>query len=206
MRKIIIQEFISLDGIMQAPGGPEEDKTGNFKYGGWTAPYFYEADEEASAFMQKNLSPTDLLLGRKTYDLFAAYWPEHADMWPGINEVTKYVVSNSPVDLTWANSAHITGDVVARIKELKGGEGSVLKVIGSGNFAQTLFKHGLVDELLLMIFPVTLGTGKRLFGEGASPAAFTLTESLITSNGVIFANYKRAGEVKTGTVGVKEKL
>jgi dihydrofolate reductase len=202
MRKIIIQEFISLDGVIQAPGGPDEDKSSDFKYGGWTAPYFYEADEEANEFMQKNMNSTDLLLGKKTYEIFAAYWPEHADMWPGINDVTKYVVSNGPVELTWVNSELITGDVVARIKEIKEGDGSVLKVFGSGNFAQTLFKHDLVDELWLMIFPVTLGRGKRLFGEGAIPAAFTLTESLVTSNGVIFANYKRAGEVKTGTVGV----
>jgi dihydrofolate reductase len=201
MRKIIIQEFMSLDGVMQAPGGPEEDKSNDFKYGGWTAPYFYEADEEANEFMQKNMKSTDLLLGRKTYEIFAAYWPEHADIWPGINEVTKYVVSDSPMELTWKNSELITGDVVARIHELKVGDGSILKVIGSGNFAQTLFKHDLVDELWLMIFPVTLGTGKRLFGEGAIPAAFTLTESLVTSNGVIFANYRRAGEVRTGTVG-----
>ncbi len=202
MRKIIIQEFISLDGVIQAPGGPDEDKSSDFKYGGWTAPYFYEADEEANEFMQKNMNSADLLLGKKTYEIFAAYWPEHADMWPGINDVTKYVVSNGPVELTWVNSELITGDVVARIKEIKEGDGSVLKVFGSGNFAQTLFKHDLVDELWLMIFPVTLGRGKRLFGEGAIPAAFTLTESLVTSNGVIFANYKRAGEVKTGTVGV----
>lgn len=202
MRKIIIQEFISLDGVIQAPGGPDEDKSSDFKYGGWTAPYFYQADEEANEFMQKNMNSADLLLGKKTYEIFAAYWPEHADMWPGINDVTKYVVSNGPVELTWVNSELITGDVVARIKEIKEGDGSVLKVFGSGNFAQTLFKHDLVDELWLMIFPVTLGRGKRLFGEGAIPAAFTLTESLVTSNGVIFANYKRAGEVKTGTVGV----
>lgn len=201
MRKIIIQEFISLDGVMQAPGGPEEDQSNSFKYGGWTAPYFYEADEEANEFMQKNMNPTDLLLGRKTYEIFAAYWPGHADMWPGINEVTKYVVSNNALELTWTNSELITGDVVARIKELKAGSGSILKVIGSGNFAQTLFKHDLVDELWLMIFPVMLGNGKRLFGEGTLPAAFKLTESLVTSNGVIFANYKRAGDVRTGTVG-----
>jgi dihydrofolate reductase len=201
MRKIVVQEFISLDGIMQAPGGPEEDKSGGFKYGGWIAPYFYQADDEAGGFMQKIMNPTDLLLGRRTYKIFADYWPAHADKWPGINGVTKFVVSHHPVDLTWVNSKQITGDVVERIKELKGGNGSVLKVIGSGNLAQTLFKHDLVDELWLMIFPVTLGTGKRLFGEGTIPAAFTPGESLVTSNGVIFANYKRAGEVSTGTVG-----
>lgn len=201
MRKIILQEFISLDGVMQAPGRPDEDESNDFKYGGWTAPYFYAADEEATEFMQKSMSATDLLLGRKTYDIFAAYWPEHADMWPGINEVTKYVVSTGQLDLPWVKSELITGDVVARIKALKAGDGSVLKVIGSGDFAQTLFKHDLVDELGLMIFPVMLGSGKRLFGDGAVPAAFTLTESLVTSNGVIFANYQRAGAVKTGTVG-----
>lgn len=201
MRKIIIQEFITLDGVMQAPGGPEEDPSNEFKYGGWTAPYFYEADEEANEFMQKNMNSTDLLLGKKTYEMFAAYWPEHADMWPGINDVTKYVVSDSPMELSWNNSELIAGDVVRRIIELKAGEGSILKVIGSGDFAQTLFKHDLVDELWLMIFPVILGTGKRLFGEGTIPAAFTLTDSLVTANGVIFANYKRAGEVRTGTIG-----
>jgi len=201
MRKIIIQEFISLDGVMQAPGAPEEDVSGDFRFGGWTAPYFYEADEEANEFMQKNMEATDLLLGRKTFEIFASYWPEHAHMWPGINDVTKYVVSSGRMALTWKNSELITGDVVTRIKELKVGDGSVLKVIGSGNFAQTLFMHDLVDELWLMIFPVTLGSGKRLFGEGTIPGAFTLSESLVTSNGVIFANYKRTGEVRTGTVG-----
>jgi len=201
MRKIIVQEFISLDGVMQAPGGPEEDKSSDFKYGGWTAQYFHEADKEADKFMQKVMESTDLLLGKKTYEIFAAYWPEHADMWPGINDVTKYVVSHNPMGLHWTNSELITGDVVSRIKELKSGEGSTLKVIGSGNLAQTLFKHDLVDEILLMTFPVTLGTGKRLFGEGTIPVAFTVTDSLITSNGVIFANYKRSGEVKTGNVG-----
>jgi len=201
MRKIIIQEFITLDGVIQAPGGPEEDDSGDFRYGGWTAPYFYEADEAAGEFMQKNLEITDLLLGKKTYEIFAAYWPEHGDMWPGINDVTKYVVSNSQMDLKWKNSILISGDVVASIKELKAGDGSILKVIGSGKLAQTMFKHDLVDELWLMIFPVTLGTGKRLFDDGTIPAAFTITGSLVTSNGVIFANYKRAGDVKTGTVG-----
>lgn len=202
MRKIIVQEFITLDGVMQAPGGPEEDTSSDFKFGGWTAPYFNEADEAAVEFMQKNLEISDLLLGRKTYDIFAAYWPEHADNWPGINDVTKYVVSHNQMQLRWSNSKLIVGDVITRIKELKSGEGSVLKVIGSGNLAQTLFKHDLVDALWLMIFPVTLGSGKRLFDDGTIPAAFVITDSLVTSNGVIFANYKRAGEVKTGTVGV----
>jgi dihydrofolate reductase len=201
MRKIVVQEFITLDGVMQAPGGPDEDTSSGFKYGGWTAPYFHEADQEADKFMQKVMESTDLLLGKKTYEIFAAYWPSHEDIWPGINDVTKYVVSDVPIELTWKNSELVTGDVVARIKELKSGEGSALKVIGSGNMAQTLFKNDLVDEMLLMTFPITLGTGKRLFAEGTIPAAFAMTDSVVTKNGVIFANYKRAGEVKTGTVG-----
>ncbi len=200
MRKIIVQEFITLDGVMQAPGGPDEDTTSGFKFGGWTAPYFREADDEAGRFMAKVMESADLLLGRKTYQMFAEYWPKHTELWPGIMEVTKYAVSNSPIELPWANSKLITGDVVAQIKELKAGEGSVLKVIGSGDMAQTLFKNDLVDEMYLMTFPITLGTGKRLFAEGTIPAAFTVTDSMVTKNGVVFANYKRAGEVKTGTV------
>ena len=199
MRKIIVQEFITLDGVMQAPGGPEEDTSSNFKYGGWTAPYFYEADKEAGALMQKWMKSADLLLGRKTFEIFAVYWPTHADMWPGINDVTKYVMSTTQDKSDWQNSVFLKS--VDDIKKLKDGDGSDIQVIGSGNLAQTLFKHDLVDEMRLMTFPITLGTGKRLFGEGTIPAAFTLTESLISSNGVIFASYKRAGEVKTGTIG-----
>lgn len=204
MRKLIMQEFITLDGVMQAPGGPEEDTSSDFKYGGWTAPYFAEADEAAGKFMQRWMESTDILLGQKTYELFAAYWPKHADMWPGIIDVTKYVVSNTmsqpDVDKSgWKNSVLLTG--VDDIKKLKSSEGGDIKVHGSGNLAQTLFKHDLVDELCLMTFPITLGTGKRLFGEGTIAAAFKLTDSLVTSNGVIFAYYERTGEVKTGTVG-----
>lgn len=204
MRKIIIQEFITLDGVMQAPGGPEEDKSSDFKYGGWVAPYFAEADEAAGEFMKKWMESTDILLGRKTFEIFAAYWPTHGDMWPGINDVAKYVMSStknkSDIDNSgWKNSVLLKS--VDDIKKLKAGEGSDIKVHGSGNLAQTLFKHDLVDELYLMTFPVMLGSGKRLFGEGNIPAAFRLTDSLVTKNGVIFAYYKRAGEVKTGTVG-----
>lgn len=199
MRKIIVLSFISLDGVMQAPGGPEEDPSGGFKYGGWVAPYFAEADEAAGEFMAKQLKPADLLLGRKTFDIFADYWPRHAEMWPGINDVTKYVLSNTMDKSDWQNSVFLKS--VDDIKKLKNSDGSDIQVHGSGNMAQTLFKHDLVDELWLKIFPITLGTGKRLFGEGAIPASFTLTDSLVAPNGVIFANYKRAGEVKTGTVG-----
>lgn len=204
MRKIIVQEFITLDGVMQAPGGPEEDTSSDFKYGGWTAPYFKDADEAAGDFMKRWMESTDILLGRKTFELFAEYWPKHADMWPGIIDVTKYVVSGtmseSDVENSgWKNSVLLKN--VDDIKKLKDSEGSPIKVHGSGNLAQTLFKNDLVDELCLMTFPITLGTGKRLFEEGTIPAAFTMTDSLVASNGVIFAYYERAGEVKTGAVG-----
>ena len=184
---------------MQAPGGPEEDSSNGFKYGGWTAPYFTEADEEAGEMMAKQMKSADLLLGRKTFDIFAAYWPQHADMWPGINEVTKYVISTTLEHADWQNSVFLKG--VDDVKKLKDLEGSDIQVHGSGEMVQTLLKHDLVDELWLKTFPVTLGTGKRLFGEGTIPAAFTLTESTVTRNGVIFANYRRTGEVETGTVG-----
>ncbi len=199
MRKIVVLSFISLDGVMQAPGRPDEDTSDGFNYGGWCAPFFYEADEAAGEFMQKRMKSADLLLGRKTFEIFAAYWPEHGDMWPGINDVTKYVMSNTMDKSHWKNSVFLKS--VEDIKKLKNSEGSGIQVHGSGNLAQTLLKHDLVDDLWLMIFPVTLGPGKRLFGEGTIPAAFTLTDSLITPNGVIFANYRRAGEVKTGTIG-----
>ncbi len=199
MRKIIVLSFITLDGVMQAPGGPDEDTSSGFKYGGWTAPYFYEADEAAGELMEKQMKSADLLLGRKTFEIFAAYWPEHADFWPGINDVTKYVMSNTMDKSDWKNSVFLKS--VDDIKKLRNSEGSDIQVHGSGNLTQTLLKHDMVDELWLKTFPITLGMGKRLFGEGTMPAAFTLTESLVTSNGVIFANYKRAGEVKTGTVG-----
>jgi dihydrofolate reductase len=145
------------------------------------------------------MKSADLLLGRKTFEIFAAYWPEHADYWPCINDVTKYVMSHTMDKSDWQNSVFLKN--VDDVKKLKNSEGSDIQVHGSGNLIQTLLEHDLVDELWLKTFPVTLGNGKRLFGEGTIPAAFTLTESLITPNGVIFANYKRAGDVKTGTVG-----
>lgn len=204
MRKIVVQEFVTLDGVMQAPGGPEEDESGKFKFGGWTAPFFRGADDEAGKFMQRWMESTDILLGRKTYDLFAEYWPKHADMWPGIIDVTKYVVSSkmkqADVDKSgWKNSVLLKS--VADIKKLKASDGGEIKVHGSGNLAQTLLQNDLVDELCLMTFPITLGSGKRLFGDGTIPAAFKMTDSLVTSNGVVFAYYERAGKVKTGTVG-----
>ena len=197
MRKIIVLSFITLDGVMQAPGGPEEDTSGGFKYGGWTAPYF---DEMAAKVMEKQMKPADLLLGRKTFEIFASYWPQHASDWPGINDVTKYVLSETVEQSDWQNTVFIKS--VDDIKELKKSEGSDLQVHGSGELVQLLLENDLVDELWLKIFPITLGEGKKLFGGGAIPAAFTLTENLVTPAGVIIANYKRAGDVKTGTLGV----
>lgn len=196
MRKITVLSFITLDGVMQAPGGPEEDTSGGFKYGGWTAPY---EDEVSGKIMEKQMKPADYLLGRKTFEIFASYWPEYADFWPGINDGTKYVMSKTVKKSDWKNSVFL--ESLADIKKLKNSEGSDIQVWGSGELIQLLFKNDLVDELWLKIFPVTLNTGKRLFGDGTIPAAFTLIESSVTPSGVIIANYKRAGEVKTGTVG-----
>jgi len=201
MRKIIIQEFITLDGVMQAPGDSDEDVEGGFKYGGWTAPYFREADDAAGEFMKKWMASTDILLGRITFDLFAEYWPKHVEIWPGIQDVTKYVMSSKLTEnkTDWQNVTFIKS--VDDLKKLKESEGGDIKVHGSGNLAQTLFRNDLVDELILMMFPLTLGTGKKLFEDGTIPAAFTMKDSLVASNGVFFASYSRAGEVKTGTVG-----
>ncbi len=196
MRKIIVSSFVTLDGVMQAPGGPEEDTSGGFKYGGWSASY---GDEVSGKAMQKQMAPTDILLGRKTFEIFAAYWPEHADYWPGINEVRKYVLSNTLEKSDWNNTVFLKS--VADIKRLKNSEGADLKVWGSSKLVQLLLQHDLVDELWLKIYPVLLGKGKKLYDDNAVPAAFTLTESCITPAGVIFANYVRAGEVTTGTIG-----
>jgi dihydrofolate reductase len=202
MRKIVVLSMISLDGVMQAPGGPKEDTSGGFKFGGWTAPY---GDEEYNKVIQKELQPADYLLGRKTYKIWANYWPEHGDFWPGINEGTKYVFSKSmkksdPIVTKWKNSVVLKS--VAEIKKLKNSKGADIQVWGSSELIQLLLKNDLVDELRLKIHPLTLGKGKKLFGKGPIPAAFTLTESIITSTGVIIASYKRAGKVKTGNIEV----
>jgi dihydrofolate reductase len=187
---------------MQAPGGSDEDTAEGFKYGGWTFPYF---DEFANEAMGKQIGvPFDLLLGRKTYDLFASYWPNQDEGKNSVaapfNRAKKYVVSHdSAKELPWENSELISGDTVAKIKELKQQDGPMLQVHGSSNLIQTLLQNDLVDELWLKTFPVTLGNGKRLFGEGTIPAAFELIESGTSPSGVIFATYKRAGDVKTGS-------
>jgi len=184
---------------MQAPGGPKEDTDGGFKYGGWVVPYF---DERLGAIMHEQMTkPLDLLLGRRTYEIFASYWPTHENEWPGINSVTKYVVSDIRTDSLWNNTVFFKDNVVEEIQRLKQQNGPDLQVHGSSQLLQTLFKHDLVDEVWLKIFPITLGTGKRLFGEDIIPASFKLMKSEATPVGVIVAGYKRAGDVKTGSVG-----
>ena len=197
MRKIIVSSFITLDGVMQAPGGPEEDKSGGFKYGGWSAPY---GDEVGGKLVQEELKqPADYLLGRKTFEIWEGYWPEHADIWPGINDGTKYVLSKTRKKSDWKNSVFLKRP--ADIKKLKKSKGNDIQVWGSSKLIQLLLKNDLVDELRLKIYPLTLGKGKKLFDNGPIPAAFTLIESTVTPSGVIIANYKRAGKVKTGTMG-----
>lgn len=197
MRKIIVLSMITLDGVMQAPGGPEEDTSGGFEYGGWTAPY---GDEAFSKILEKELHPADYLLGRKTFQIWAGYWPEHADFWPGINDGTKYVLSNTMERSDWRNTVFLKS--LGDIEKLKNSEGSDIQVWGSSQLIQLLLKNDLVDELRLKIYPLTLGEGKKLFEDGTIPAALTLTESTITPSGVIIAYYKRAGKVETGSIEV----
>jgi dihydrofolate reductase len=198
MRKIVVLTMVSLDGVMQAPGGPEEDTSDGFKYGGWTASY---SDESFGPILSKELSvPFDLLLGRKTYEIWTAYWPKQkGPIADPFNKAKKYVVSASGVDLSWKESILINDDVVAKLKALKKEDGPVFHVWGSSVLLQTLLKNDLVDELRLRIYPVTLGMGKRLFAEGTIPAAFELIDSQALPSGVILANYKRSGELKTGS-------
>jgi dihydrofolate reductase len=201
MRKIVVLTFISLDGVMQAPGGPEEDSSGDFKFGGWTHPYF---DLTMGEVMAKQMRHSfDLLLGRKTYDIFAAFWPHQAGNAPGakeLNNATKYVVSHEEFNAPWDTTVILTGkDIAGKIREVKEQDGPPLQVHGSSDLLQTLLAEDLVDELWLKTFPVTLGTGKKLFGEGTLPAAWEMTECNISPSGVIVANYIRSGEIKTGS-------
>ena len=189
--------MISLDGVMQAPGGSKEDRSEGFKYGGWTEPY---GDEAYGKAVQKELQqPADYLLGRKTFEIWESYWPKHADFWPGINDGTKYILSKTRKKSDWKNSVFLKS--LADIKKLKKSKGPDIQVWGSSKLIQLLLKNDLVDELRLKIHPLTLGKGKTLFDNGPIPAAFTLTESTVTTTGVILASYKRAGKVKTGTIG-----
>lgn len=200
MRKIIVQEFLTLDGVMQAPGGPEEDTSGGFQYGGWVAPYFSaEPDPVFDRIMQKWMQSTDILIGKNTFQIFEPYWPKHAEDWLGINEVNKYVLSTSLERSDWQNTVFVRS--IDEVINLKASGKEDLRVYGSAAVAQALFKHNLVDELYLMIFPIILGRGKRLFAEDSMPAAFALTDHQVTSNGVVLSCYQRVGEVKTGLVG-----
>jgi len=195
VRKVIVLTFLSLDGVMQAPGGPTEDTSGGFQYGGWTVPYF---DDFSGKIMGKQMKGTyDLLLGRKTYDIFAGYWPEHSEGWPQVNRITKYVISKTLKKPTWEHTVVIKD--IEGLKRLKNSKGPTLQVYGSGNLIQTLLKNDLVSELWLKIFPVIIGKAKRLFDTGTIPAAFTLIDTKTSPSGVIIASYKRAGEVKTGS-------
>ncbi len=199
MRKITVLEHITLDGVIQAPGGPEEDTSDGFPYGGWATP-FHDHDEAIETALNKMLSkPIDLLLGRKTFEIWASFWPQHGDIWPRVNPATKYVASNTMTSSEWQPSVFLNGDVAEKVAKLKQEQGPDLHVWGSGNLLQTLMKHDLVDTFWLMIFPITLGVGKRLFAEGTIPAAFKVTESIVGSNGVILVNYERAGAVQTGS-------
>jgi len=197
MRKIIAVEFITIDGVMQAPGGSKEDMAEGFKYGGWMSQHFDEvSDKEMETQMEKTEA---LLLGHKTYDIFASYWPDHTENgWPQVNKITKYVVSKTIKTPTWENTVVIRD--VEGLTKLKDSDGPDLQIYGSANLIQTLMKYDLIDEFWLKIFPITLGTGKRLFEKGTIPASFKLFKSLITPSGVIIAYYKRAGEVKTADV------
>ncbi len=203
MRKIVVLSFVTLDGVMQAPGGPEEDKAGSFKWGGWSVGYW---DDFLGKIMGEQMGrPFDLLLGRKTYDIFAAYWPKMGSDNPaaaGLNKAKKFVASTTLKKPEWANTTVLKNNVVNEIKKLKEQDGPEIQVHGSGNLIQTLLKHDLVDEFRLKIYPVTLGKGKRLFAEGTIPAGFQLVESNSSPKGVIVASYVRAGEVKTGSFAI----
>jgi dihydrofolate reductase len=199
MRKLIVSTFLTLDGVMQAPGGPGEDDSGGFALGGWSVNYW---DEQMGEIMGEAMSrPFDLVLGRRTYDLFAAYWPHATDI-PGakpLNDATKYVVSRSHPTLEWSKSALVEGDAAEGIAELKSGEGPELQVHGSGNLIQTLMRHSLIDEYRLWVFPLVIGSGKRLFGDGTIPAGLKLVDSKVSSTGVVIGTYEPAGEIVTGS-------
>jgi len=197
MRKLIVLEHISMDGVIQAPGGPDEDTSGGFAYGGWISPY---SDEILGTALRRQMNmPFDLLLGRKTFDIWAPYWPQHADAWPGAMAATKYVASNTLASHEWQPSVFLNGDVAEKVAKIKQQPGPDLHVWGSSNLLQTLIRHDLVDVFWLMIYPITLGGGKRLFAGGTLPAAFKLTESIVGSSGVIVVNYERAGAIATAS-------
>lgn len=200
MRKLIVLSFITLDGVMQAPGGPDEDKTGDFPYGGWSAGYW---DDGLNTTMAEQMGhPFDMLLGRKTYDIFAAAWPT-IDPNSVINSYRKYVVTHRPVPPEteiWKNTVRINGDVAGEIARIKAEDGPEIQVHGSGQLIQQLLRHDLVDEYWLKVYPVILGKGKRLFAEGTIPAGLELVKSVTSPSGVVIANYQRSGQIKFGSM------
>jgi dihydrofolate reductase len=197
MRKVVVLEHLSLDSVIQAPGGPDEDTSGGFAYGGWIAPY---SDAVLGTVLRRQMNmPFDLLLGRKTFEIWAPYWPQHAEVWPGVNAATKYVASNTMTSHEWQPSMFLSGDIAGKVAKIKQQQGPDLHVWGSGNLLQTLIKHDLVDAFWLMIYPITLGVGKRLFADGTIPMAYKVTESKVTPSGVIVVNYERAGAITTGS-------
>ena len=203
MRPLVVNTFLTLDGVMQAPGGPEEDTEGGFAHGGWSVGYWDEAmGERMGEFMGR---PYDLLLGRKTYEIFAAHWPKvEAPEDGGLNAARKYVASRTLDTVEWNNSTLLEGDVAEAVEALKNEDGPEIQVHGSCNLLQTLFEHGLVDTLQLLIFPVVLGTGKRLFGDGAVPAGLKLVDSSTFSSGVVLAAYEREGEIRYGSFALED--
>lgn len=199
MRELIVTTFLTLDGVMQAPGGPGEDDSGGFAHGGWSVTFW---DDQVARFMDETMGrPFDLVLGRRTYDIFAAYWPdapEEAGSKP-LNDATKYVASRGRPTLEWRDSVLLEGDVAEAIARLKREDGPELQVHGSGNLIQTLLRHGLIDRYRLLVFPVVVGSGKRLFADGTIPAALRLLDSTVSSTGVVMGTYEPAGELVTGT-------
>jgi len=197
MRELAVQAFVTLDGVMQAPGGPEEDPSGGFTAGGWSVPYWDDVIEQSMGEAMGR--PFDLVLGRKTYEIFAAYWPQAGDEGAELNDATKHVASTTLTELEWANSQLIEGEVAEGVASLKEADGPELQVHGSANLIQTLLAADLVDEVRVLIYPVVVGSGKRLFGDGTIPRAFELTASKVSPSGVIIATFRRAGEVEVGT-------
>ncbi len=203
MRELIVNTFVSLDGVMQAPGGPEEDPSGGFEHGGWSFGYW---DEQMQTAMGESVSrPFDLVLGRRTYEIFAAHWPYADD--PGaevFNTATKHVASTTLTELDWENSKLIEGEVPDGIRALKAEDGPELQVHGSANLIQTLLEHDLVDEFRVWIFPLVLGPGKRLFDGGTLPAGLELASSQASSTGVVIATYRTGAEIKSGSFAAED--
>jgi dihydrofolate reductase len=198
VRKVIVLEHVALDGVIQAPGGPDEDTSGGFTYGGWIGPY---SDPILAAVIREQMNMSfDLLLGRKTYEIWAPYWPQHADIWPSVNAATKYVASNTMTSGEWQPAVFFGGDIAEKVIRIKQQQGPDLHVYGSANLIQTLIKHNLIDAFWLKIYPITVGSGKRLFADGTIPAAYTLTHAEATPSGVIVAGYEPVGVIERRSI------